>query len=164
MWHWRIVHTDDESAKFFYVHQIGIFVLMGFSIAIINFNDMNGVAMGESRLGFWLNLAVHAYVVYICVKGWDGLVMMMRGAGDALTPAEEWFARNYPAYCIIVSVLTWVLVNILVGFGQFALLQTAPHYKMMFVLLFVALFDTMVRGLVRHLPGCSHSSSRQRHP
>ncbi len=147
----RIVHTDDASAKFIYRHQIGVFILMGFSIAAVNFNDLNGVSMGASRLGFWLNLAVHLYLMTIIWKVWDGLVPMMRGADPDVSRAEEWAARYYPVYAIGVVVGTWILVNILVGFGQFKLLQSAPHYKMMFILTLIPAFDTLVRGLVRHL-------------
>ncbi len=147
----RLMNTDDASARFLYRHQIGIFITMGISIAIVNFNDMNGVSMGQSRLGFWLNLAVHLYLIVLIWKAWDGLVMMMRGSDPDVTPIEERVARAFPVYAICVSAFTWILVNILVGFGQFELLQTAPHYKMMFVLTFVPAMDTTIRGLVRHL-------------
>ena len=147
----RLVHTDDASARFLYRHQIGVFLLMGFSIAIVTFNDMNGVSMGQSRLGFWLNLSVHLYLIFITWKVWDGLVLMMRGADPDVTPLEAKVARAFPIYAICVSVFTWILVNILVGFEQFALLQSAPHYEMMFLLMLVPAMDTLVRGLVRHL-------------
>ena len=147
----RLVHTDDATAKYLHRNQIGLFVLMGFSIAIVVFNAQNGVSMGESRLGFWLNLAVHIYIVVVVWRAWDGLIMMMRGADDDVTRAEEWAARAYPWFGIGVSVGTWFLVNIIAAFGHFELLQGAPHYMMMILLLMAPAVDTLIRGLVRHL-------------
>ena len=147
----RLVHTDDATARMLHANQIGLFLLMGASIAIVGFNAFNGAPMGESRLGFWLNLAVHIYIIVVAWRAWDGLVMMMRGADPDVTPAENWVARHYPWFAIFVSVGTWVLVNVLVSYGLFELLQTGPHYKMMVLLLMAPALDTLVRGLVRHL-------------
>ncbi len=147
----RLIHTDNWTAKYLHRNQIGLIALMGFSIAIVGFNDMNGVTMGQSRLGFWLNLAVHFYIIWIAWHAHDGLVMMMRGADPEVTPADERVARAYPWFVIWVSIFTWILVNILVSFQMFELLQSAPHYWMMTLLVMAPAMDTMVRGLVRHL-------------
>ena len=147
----RIVHTSDQWAKYLYRHQIGIAVLMGFSIWIVEFNVLNGIELGRTRLGFWLNLSVHLYVIFIVWRAWDGLVMMMRGDTSDITPLEYRVGGWYPAYAIIVTALTWVLVNTLAAYQMFEVLQDAPHYKMMIMLLMAPAMDTMVRGLVRHL-------------
>lgn len=147
---YRLLSTDDWSAKYLYRHQFGLYLLMGFSTAIVAFNDLNGVPMGTSRLGFWLNLAVHLYLIYMSWRAWDGLVAMARGRDD-VTPFEDRMSRWYPGYLIAVSVFTWLLVNIIVSFGMFELLSSQPHYKMMFLLAFLPTFDTAIRSLVRHL-------------
>lgn len=148
--HLRMLNTDNWSAKFLYRHQMGVILLMGFGVTIVTFNAMNGVPMGQSRLGFWLNLAVHIYLVWMTWRAWDGLVMMQRGPGD-VSPFDERVARAYPWFLIVVVVLTWVLVNIIASFGMFELLQTAPHYKTMFLLAFAPTFDMVIRALVKHL-------------
>ncbi|MEM7423595.1 MAG: mechanosensitive ion channel domain-containing protein [Pseudomonadota bacterium] len=147
----RIVHTDDATARYLHRNWIGFFILIGFTMTIFTFNDMNGVRMGESRLGFWLNLAIHAYIVIAALRVWDGLVMSMRGADPEVTPMEERVAQAYPWFCIIVSVGTWYMVEVIVAYEMFALLAGAPHVWMMVILIMAPALDTMVRGLVRHL-------------
>ncbi len=146
----RLLATDNWTAKYLYWHQFGIVLLMGFSVAIVTFNDMNGVPMGTSRLGFWLNLSIHLYLIYVSWRAWDGLVALARGRDD-VTPFEDRMSRWYPGYMIAISVCTWLLVNIIISFGMFDLIATQPHYKMMFLLTFVPTFDTAIRALVRHL-------------
>ncbi|MEM9062812.1 MAG: mechanosensitive ion channel family protein [Pseudomonadota bacterium] len=148
---YRVIPATDSFAWFAYYNQIGLPLLMGFSIAIVEFNVLNGVPMGESRLGFWLNLAVHLYIVVLAFWGWDGWVQMARGWEPELTRTEEWAARNYPWFCIGVSVGTWILVNIIVSYGAFDLLKNGAHYQMMLLLIFWPLFDILIRGMVRHL-------------
>ncbi len=147
----RIVHTDDWSARYLHRHQVGLFILIGFTIAMFSFNTMNGVAMGESRLGFWLNLAIHIYIGYIAWRTRSGLVTMMRGADPDVTAIEERVAKAYPWFVVGVSAGTWYLVEIIVAYGEFTLLAGAPHVWMMVLLIMAPAMDTLIRGLVRHL-------------
>ena len=147
---YRLIATDDWSAKYLYRHQFGLFLVMGLSTGIVEFNALNDVPMGTSRLGFWLNLAVHVYIIAIAWRAWDGLVTMARGRDD-VTPFEDRLSRVYPIYLICLSVFTWLLINVIASFGMFDLLASAPHYKMMFLLAFGPALDTAIRALVRHL-------------
>lgn len=147
----RLVYTYDETSKFAVRHTVGLFLLMGFSTFIIQFNAQNGVPIGQSRLGFWLNLAVHLYIIWVAWKHWDGWVAMARGPDPDVSPLEERAAKLYPALVIAVSGLTWILVNILASFHRFDLLQAGAHYYTMGLLMMAPTFDTLVRGLVRHL-------------
>ncbi|WP_420013774.1 mechanosensitive ion channel family protein [Tateyamaria sp.] len=148
---YRIVHTDDATAKGMVYHTRLFALLIGFSFVILPFNAANGVPMGETRLGFWLNLAVHIYAAIVVWRYRNGLVMMMRGADPDVSPFEERIARAFPIFGIIVSMGTWWVVNIVASYGNFALLGSAPHYKTMVLLFFAPAMDTAIRGLVRHL-------------
>ncbi len=149
--HLRLVHTDDATAKMLHRNLVALFALGGLSVAMVTFNDMNGVSMGESRLGFWLNIAVHIYIVAIAWRARNGLSTMLIGRVSEATPMEVRVARAYPWYAIAVSVSMWLIVNTLAAYGMFALLQTAPHYATMLVLLTAPALDTLVRGVVKHI-------------
>ena len=145
-------YVDDWTARYLHRHQIGLLFLIGFTFGIVAFNEMNGIAMGESRLGFWLNLSIHLYIAYVAWRSREGLVTMMRGADPDVTDIEERrVARAYPWFVIGVSAGTWYLVQIIVAYGEFQLLAGAPHVWMMVLPIMAPAMDTLIRGLVRHL-------------
>ena len=148
---YRMVNADDQTAQFLNRHIIGFSFLFGFTIAILGFNDLNQVPVAEMRLGFWLNLSLHLYIVWIAWNARDGLVQMMRGPDKGVSEIEAKVSSAYPYFAIIVSLATWWLVLTLSSYGQIDLLRTAPHFKTMAVLLMAPALDTMVRGIVRNV-------------
>ncbi len=147
---YRIVRASDSFARKAVWHQAWLVLLIGVGVFIVEFNRLNGVPLGETRIGFWFNLAVHVYVaVFMWVYRAD-VSDMMRGK-DELTRGEELAARFFPYFGVIVSVGTWWVINIIVSYREFELLGTMPHYKTMTLLLFAPVIDTAIRGLVRHL-------------
>ncbi|MEO0378816.1 MAG: mechanosensitive ion channel domain-containing protein [Pseudomonadota bacterium] len=148
---YRIVHTDDVTAKAMVFHMFWMSFLIGSTFFILSFNAANGVPGGETRLGFWLNLALHVYLAIVIWRYRRGLVSMMRGAEPDVSPMEERIARAFPLFGLAVTIGTWWVVNIVVSYGNFALLGSLPHYKTMTLLLFAPAMDTLIRGLVHHL-------------
>ncbi len=148
---YRIVHTDNVTASAMVFHTRWLAFLIGASFFILSFNAANGVPGGETRLGFWLNLGVHIYIAVIIWRYRAGLVQMMRGAEPDVSPMEDRIARAFPIFGLAVSIGTWWVVNIVVSYGNFALLGSLPHYKTMTLLLFAPAMDTLIRGLVHHL-------------
>ncbi len=147
----RLVSVPDKWAKYLHRNLVGLVLMGGFTLWIIQFNAGNGIAMGETRLGFWLNTAVHIYVGLIAWIARDGLAAMMRGTDPDNTPADEWAAWIYPYFAVGVSAVMWIAVQIAIVYKQFGLLVTAPHYTTMFWLTLAPLLDAAIRGLVRHL-------------
>ena len=148
---YRLLNVSTNAARAFCFHQFWLAMLLGFSAAIQTFNATNGVTMGETRIGFWLNLAMHIYLIVIFWKYRADGVTMMRGADPDVTPAEERAAQLYPYMNIFMFVAIWWIINIVVSYGNFELLRSAPHYKTMILLMFAPAMDTAIRGLVRHL-------------
>ena len=147
----RLLYADDWTAKFLHRSQIGIAILAGFSIFIVNFSAMNGVPMGETRLGFWLNLAIFGWLVVLTYRARTGLTQMLIGNDGDVTPTEVRTARAYPAFMIFMIVAVWLLVEILVSQKMFHLLQGGRHFITLALVAMAPVLDTMIRGLVRHL-------------
>ncbi len=147
---YRIVHATDKNARAVVFHSVWLAILIGGSQVIIQFNALNGVPMGETRLGFWLNLLVHIYLALLVWRYREAMSDMMRG-GHEVTRGEELVARAYPYFLIFMSVATWWVINIMVSYGNFELLRRAPHYVTLTLLSFAPAMDTGIRGLVRHL-------------
>lgn len=146
----RLVNVSDHWAKYLHRNMIGLILLVSFTVFIVNFNIRNGVAMAETRLGFWLNTAVHIYIGWIAWGARTGLSDMMRGTDPDNTRYDEWVARIYPYYGIAVAAIMWLVVEIVLGYGHARLLATGPHFTTMFWLLAVPLLDSAIRGIVRH--------------
>ncbi len=137
---------DDAWARWLHRSQIALIVLICFSAFIITFNSLNGVPMGQTGLGFWLNASVHIFVAYIAFRSRHALVVMMRGRDRDFTRFDEIIAQAYPWFCIAAALVTWLIVSIVVSFENFALLQRNPHYITMFLLIMAPALDTSVRG------------------
>jgi small-conductance mechanosensitive channel len=148
---YRLLNLSTPAAKAFCFHQFWLAMLLGFSGAIQIFNVNNGVPLGEIRIGFWLNLLMHIYLVVIFWRYRADGVTMMRGADPDVTPAEERAAQLYPFANIFIIISIWWIINIVISYGDFELLSTAPHYKTMVLLMLAPAMDTAIRGLVRHL-------------
>lgn len=148
---WRLIHTDDWTAKFIHKHSLGLFLLMGFSTTIMGFNTLNGIVPGLTYLGFWLNLAVHLYVIYIAVTAKEGLKSMLRGKHNDVTPMEEKIANFYPYFLVGITVLVWLIVELVANLGAFHILGNQPQLVTLIIFLFIPVMDTLIRVLVANL-------------
>jgi small-conductance mechanosensitive channel len=147
----RVVNADDQTAKFLNRHIVGFSMLIGFTLAILGFNKLNGVPLQEMQLEFWLNLALHLYIIWIAWTARDGLVQMMRGPDSGVSAVEAKVSMAYPYFAIAVSIGMWWLVETMVSMGKTEILSSAPHFKTMALLLLAPALDTLVRGVVRHI-------------
>ena len=145
----RLVHTDDWTAKFLHRQQTIIMAIWGFMSFLIPFLASHGAPVGELRLGFWLNLLAFGLILYTTWRARTGLSSMMLGHDGDVTETERRFARVYPYLCIGLIVVTWLVIEALVSQKLFGLIATAV--LTMIILLFAPAFDTLVRGLVKHL-------------
>lgn len=148
---YRIVRATDGFAKAFVFHVFWFALLVGGSIANLDFNELNGVSRGTLRLGFVYNFAIHLYIALVLWRYRTEMTDMMRGNDPNITPAEEWVAQLFPYFGIAVSAAIWWVVNVIGSYGNFAFLASVPHYKTMALALLTPALDTAIRGVVRHL-------------
>ncbi len=150
----RLVNIDDHWAKYLHRNLIGLLILIGFTLFVIRFNALNGITGEDTRIGFWLNAAIHVYIGVIAWTAREGLSQMMLGTDPDHTKFDEEVARYYPYFAIGVSVVIWLLVEFLVAQRNpelFRVLSGGAHFTTMFWLLIAPALDTLIRGLVRHL-------------
>ncbi|RLK10491.1 mechanosensitive ion channel family protein [Ruegeria conchae] len=151
---YRLVNIDDHWAKYLHRNLIGLLILIGFTLFVVRFNGLNGITPNETRIGFWLNAAIHIYIGVIAWTAREGLSQMMLGTDPDRTKFDEEVAHYYPYFAIGVSVVIWLLVEFLVAQRNPAILRvlgTGAHFTTMFWLLIAPALDTLIRGLVRHL-------------
>ncbi|WP_147105881.1 mechanosensitive ion channel family protein [Tateyamaria sp. syn59] len=148
---YRIVAATDATARAMVFHMFWLGMVIGIGQVIVPFNAANGVPVGETRIGAWVNFAVHFYVALLFWRYRSESIDMMRGGYDDLSPAEDRIARAYPYFGIGVAFATWWIVNVVVSYENFALLNGIPQYKTLALLTFAPAMDTAIRGLVRHL-------------
>ena len=148
---YRLVHTDDWTARFLSRHLVGLAVVSGLLSIFVAFNLRIERQEGEIGLGFLFDLALRIYLAWIIWRAWDGLVSMMRGPGDEVTALEERVARAYPVFAITVVFAMWWLVSTILSYGAIELITGGAHRLTMVLLLLAPAFDTVIRALVHHL-------------
>ncbi len=151
---YRLVNIDDHWAKYLHRNLIGLLILIGFTLFLLHFNRLNGITGGETRIGFWLNAAIHIYIGVIAWTAREGLSQMMLGTDPDHTKFDEEIAHYYPYFAIAVSAVIWLLVEFLAAQRDpaiRAILLQGAHFTTMFWLLIAPALDTLIRGLVRHL-------------
>ena len=147
----RLVHTDDWTAKFTYKHSWGLFLLIGFGASTIYFNAINGFPPGSIRVGFWISLAIHTYLIYVVWQSREGIKKMLMGKHSDVTPFETKIANNYPYFLVALTVVMWLIVELVISLGAFDLLRNSPHIITLLIFLFVPAMDTLIRAVVVHM-------------
>lgn len=150
----RIVNIDDRWAVYLHRNLIGLFVLIGLLLFIVDFDLKNGLKPGEIPITFWLNAGIHVYLAYIVWTARAGLTEMMRGTDPDSSAFDEKIALGFPYFAIFVSIATWLAVEVMIGIGDpstIERLRGGAHYVTMFWLLAAPVIDTAIRGIVRHL-------------
>ncbi len=147
----RLIHTTDSSAKFLHRHLVGVALLIGAFLSVL---DLDRVPGGENigpKIGFLSNLTIHLYFAFIAWQSRFALIDIISGKNDEATPIEKKVATLYPYYALLVVVSVWILVEVLVARGHLELVSKGIQYSTMFILLLAPVLDTVVRGLVKHL-------------
>ncbi len=147
----RLVAANDEVANFYHRNLIGFVILIGFTSFIIQFQALNGVPVGETRLGYWLNAALFIWLISAAYKGREGITLTMIGSRpEEVTPIEMRIARLYPWLAIGFIIFMWFVIEGIAASGRFDLLGGRQYVVLALVVMSPAM-DTMIRGLVRHL-------------
>ncbi len=147
---YRLVHTDDWTARFLTIHPVGLAVTGGLASTIAVINHVSGAPLAQAGLGFWLDLLFRLYLVWIIWRAWDGLVSMMRGTDPEVSRWEERVAQAYPSFAIGSVFAMWWLLATIVSYGAIEVLAGRGDIVTLVLLLLVPAFDTLIRAMVYH--------------
>ncbi|MEM7069893.1 MAG: mechanosensitive ion channel domain-containing protein, partial [Pseudomonadota bacterium] len=146
----RLMTVDDEAAKLFHRQTILAAVILGIGPFVIQSLVQFGIPIGTLRIGFWLNLVLHLYVIWALFSARSGIRQAVQGNDNLMGPLGLKFAYHWPWVSMILVVGNWLLTEILAGAGRFDLLQ-GQQYVTLILITFFPLLDTAIRGLVGHL-------------
>ncbi len=146
----RLVTADDWTARYLHRNLLIVAALFGSIGFLIPALARNGIPMGELRIGWWLNLAAYAWVIYVVWNVRAGMTKLLIGEDDEVTPGTRKLATWWPLIAMALVFLNWVIIQIIAIAGRFDLLQGQQDVALALILM-APVFDTMIRGLVKHL-------------
>jgi len=146
----RLITVDDHYARSGYVLTIFGAALIGCQTFIVEVLRINGVPMGELRIGYWLNLLLYIFVIWMIYAWRDGIRQMISGVTSLEDKNIGLFANLWPAISITLAIANWVLIEILANMGRFDLLRGQQHVTLLLII-FSPAFDTAMRGIVHHM-------------
>ncbi|MDJ0613118.1 MAG: mechanosensitive ion channel [Rhizobiaceae bacterium] len=146
----RLLPVDDTAAKRFHSQTIWAAVLLGIGPFVLQSLVQFGIPFGTLRLGFWINLALHVYIICAIYYSKQGVIQAVVGKDDLMGPTGIKFARYWPYISMFLIFGNWIFTEILAGAERFDLLQ-GQTYVTLLLITFFPLLDTGVRGLVLHL-------------
>ena len=144
----RLVTADDWTARYLHRNLLIVAALFGSIYFFVPALARNGISM--SGLGWWINLAAYAWVIYVLWNVRAGMTRILIGGDDDVTPGTREFATWWPLIAIALVFLNWIAIEIIINAGRIDLLQGQQNVALALILL-APVFDTMIRGLVRHL-------------
>ena len=145
----RQVYADDWTAQFLSRQFTLIAVLVGIAFALTGINEaMGGAVDGSFR--FWVGLIVCAWIIVVIWRGRDGLVAILKGDEEQLTPGLERMAAWWPGVTIAIVAVNWLFLQFVLSAGADFL--TPGRTALALALIVAAPFlDTLVRGIATHL-------------
>lgn len=146
---YRLVTTDDWTAKFIYRHLVGIATFTGFALFFMSAMQRLSVD-GNQSLTFFAGIIVYGGIIYTSWRARNGLTNILRGGDDDVTPGLERMASWWPVASIVLIVFEYFAAQIARATGA---LEISPGAAVIVLAIIVAapFLDTMMRGLVRHL-------------
>jgi len=147
----RLINITDASAKFLHRHLVGVSIVIGLTLSIIDVFQASGAPPGGAHIGFWNNLVIHLYFAFIAWSSRTVFADILDSPDSDATELERRVANWYPHYAMIVIVGSWLLVELLVAQRLLHLLAQGVQYSTMFILLLAPFLDTAIRALVRHM-------------
>ena len=147
----RLCPLDDETAQLM-TWRAGVVAVIatvgfGFLTWLLHF----GMVFGSSRLGFWVNLAMHLVIIATLWQARHGITAMLAEDRAGRRPARLQFAQAWPMIAIALVTAHWLVVEIIVATGN----ATAGILPVMMItlalLIMLPVLDHGLRALIVNL-------------
>ncbi|MDJ0685884.1 MAG: mechanosensitive ion channel family protein [Alphaproteobacteria bacterium] len=146
----RLMNTDDDTARYLFRWLIILAALRGSLDFVVPFVITHGVNFGEIRIAFWINTSFYALMIWVFWSAREGFKTMLLGKDEQPPKFERMASNAYPTFAITIIALNWLLIELLLAAERYDLLNWRREVTL-FLLLFLPVFDTAIRGSVRHL-------------
>ncbi len=143
----RLIHMDDQQARFLSYSLVVFAAIAGFRTYLLSFLGGHGVDLAALHFGFWVNLVLYGWLLYVIAQSRRGLTQSLIGEVGEPTPGERAVAEAYPWLAMALIVLFWALTVIFTGLGLFNLLDGRMPLTLL-ILMFAPAADRVVRALV----------------
>ncbi|MEL6220586.1 MAG: mechanosensitive ion channel domain-containing protein, partial [Pseudomonadota bacterium] len=121
--------------------------IAGIRIFALSFLGGHGIALGELRLGFWLSLALYAWLMVVAWRARTGLTHALIGDLGEVTATERRMAEIYPYLAMVLILVFWALTEVFVGLELWYLLDGRLPLTLL-ILIFAPVVDRVIRALV----------------
>ncbi|MEO1248611.1 MAG: mechanosensitive ion channel domain-containing protein [Pseudomonadota bacterium] len=143
----RLVAADDATAAYMTRQSMLIVGMYTLGFGLLQWMWASGVPPMAGRFGFWVNLAVHATVMWTIWRARDGITTILLGKDEQATPGEQRFARLWPRIAVGLVFLEWVIVEIIAESGHVALLSLSTIFTTLAIIALLPLLDLMLREI-----------------
>ena len=147
----RLLVMNNIQAKRLYWVIIGVAFTMGLNPFVLFTLEQYGIPMGETKLGFWINLAMYLFLmaaVYFCRYG---IAQVLIGNDGMIGSVGAKVAQMWPWMAIALCGLVWLIVEAIVGLERFDLISDGQDIITLVIIGFFPCFDTALRGVIKHV-------------
>ncbi len=145
----RLVDTDDWTARTLVYNLVGVLLVFGLIQTMLAVMQEVGMAYSTIGLGFWINLLVFFWLGVTVIRCRAGLKQIVAGGQVPLMPQEQWVVSAYPAYALVMIVLTLLFGLISAALGNREVMREGWHLVSLGLLLVAPMCDSLIRATVR---------------
>ncbi|MEO0623187.1 MAG: mechanosensitive ion channel domain-containing protein [Pseudomonadota bacterium] len=143
----RLMAMDDRTARLLHDGLVVFAAIAGIRIFALSFLGGHGIALGDLRLGFWLSLALYAWLMFVAWRARTGLTHALIGDLGEVTATERRMAEIYPYLAMVLILVFWALTEVFVGLELWYLLDGRLPLTLL-ILIFAPVVDRVIRALV----------------
>jgi len=145
----RLVYTDTWTAQFMERNFIMLAAVVGIGFFLNTVMLKNGIA-GTDTLRFWLGLSLHIWLIFVILKATRGLIQIIEGDDENLTPGLKRMAAWWPFVSAAFVAFNWIFLQFVLSTGHQALSPQRSATAIALIVM-VPFLDTIVRGVAAHL-------------